>query len=135
MKVVLDANIVIAAFATRGLCEALLELCLENHEIVLSEPILLEVGEKLRTKIRLPKATTEEILHFLRNHTSVVEPAEVPARVCRDPDDLLVLGTAKAARASYLVTGDRDLLSLQTFDDIPIVTPREFWESQAKRRR
>lgn len=135
MKVVLDANVFIAAFATRGLCEALFELCLENHEIVLSEPLLLEVGEKLRTKIRLPEPTTEEILHFLRNHSSIVEPADVPAEACRDPDDLMVLGTAKAAGASCLVTGDRDLLLLRAFDEVPIVTPREFWENQAKRRR
>jgi putative PIN family toxin of toxin-antitoxin system len=135
MKVVIDTNVLIAAFAARGLCEALLELCLENHEIVLSKPLLLEVGEKLRKKLRLPEATTEEVLEFLRNQTSVVEPAEVPANACHDPDDLMVLGTAKAARASFLVTGDRDLLALKRFEDIPIVTPREFWESQAERRR
>ena len=35
MKVVLDANVIVAAFASRGLCEAILELCLSEHEIIL----------------------------------------------------------------------------------------------------
>ena len=131
MKVVLDTNILIAAFAARGLCEAVLELCLENHEIVLSEPLLLEVEEKLRSKLRLPEGIAEEILDFLCSHSAVVEPKDVRADACRDPDDLMVLGTAEAAGANYIVTGDQDLLSLETFGDIPILTPRKFWESEA----
>ena len=131
MKVVLDTNVLIAAFAARGLCEAVLELCLQNHEIVLSEPLLLEVGGKLRSKLRLPEGIAGEILDFLRTHSVVVEPNDVRPDACRDPDDLMVLGTAEAAGANYIVTGDRDLLTLETFADIPILTPRKFWESEA----
>ncbi len=40
MRIVLDANVVVAAFAARGLCESLFELCLGSHEIVLSERLL-----------------------------------------------------------------------------------------------
>jgi hypothetical protein len=36
---VLDANVVVAAFAVRGLCEPVFELCLDSHEILLSEPL------------------------------------------------------------------------------------------------
>ena len=39
MRIVLDANVMVAAFAARGLCEALFELCLGSHEILLSEPL------------------------------------------------------------------------------------------------
>jgi len=132
MKVVLDANVVIAAFAARGLCEALLELCLEKHEITASAPLLQEVSDKLPAKIKLPPETVEEIVSFLERHTSNVQPAYVPADARRDPDDLMVLGTAKAAGASYLITGDRDLLTLDSFGDIRIVTPRQFWEAQSQ---
>ena len=132
MKVVLDANVLIAAFAARGLCEALLELCLEKHEITASEPFLQEVSDELATKIKLPRETVGEIVSFLERHTSNVQPADVPASACRDPDDLMVPGTAKAAGASYLVTGDRALLTLDSYDDIRMVTPRQFWEAQSR---
>jgi putative PIN family toxin of toxin-antitoxin system len=130
MKVVLDTNVLVAAFAARGLCEAVLELCLESHEIVLSEPLLLEVQGSLRLKLRLPQPIAEEILDFLRAHSTLVEPEDVPADVCRDPDDLMVLGTAEAAGAGCIVTGDKDLLTLHAFRSIPIWTPRKFWETQ-----
>ena len=40
MKVVLDVNVILSAFATRGLCEAVMSLCLDRHTIVLCEPML-----------------------------------------------------------------------------------------------
>jgi len=50
MRIVLDVNVVVAAFAARGLCESLFELCLGNHEILLSEPLLAEIRRNLTKK-------------------------------------------------------------------------------------
>ena len=55
MRVILDANVVVAAFASRGLCESILELCLDSHEIILSEHLLDEISRNLIKKIKLPK--------------------------------------------------------------------------------
>jgi len=46
-------------------------------------------------------------------------------RVSRDADDDAVLACALAAKADLIVSGDRDLLTLKIFRDIPIVTPIE----------
>ena len=46
MKIVLDANVVVAAFASRGLCESIVELCLHSHEIVLCEELIGEILTK-----------------------------------------------------------------------------------------
>lgn len=43
--------------------------------------------------------------------------------VVRDPNDDTVVATALAADAAYLITRDRDLLSLQTYENITILTP------------
>jgi predicted nucleic acid-binding protein len=102
VKIVLDANVVIAAFASRGLCESVMELCLHSHEIVLSEELLEEIA-------------------------SMVSSVPLAAEVCRDPDDVKILGLAVAANADYIVTGDKDLLLvLKKFQGVPIVTPRLF---------
>jgi putative PIN family toxin of toxin-antitoxin system len=63
---------------------------------------------------------------LLRELAQLVEPAAVPDDACRDSDDLVVLGTAVAAGAEYLVTGDNDLLDLGEFQGVGIVTPRQF---------
>lgn len=52
MRVILDANLLIAAVATRGLCEAMVELCLERHSLIAGGGILAEVEGKLRARSR-----------------------------------------------------------------------------------
>jgi len=126
VKVVLDTNVLVAAFAARGLCGTVFAACLEWHEIVLSEHILGELRRHLRGKIKLPAVHADAILAFLREHAEIVTPSNVEAGACRDPTDLAVLGTASAGAADVLVTGDRDLLELRTFRGIPILTPRAF---------
>jgi len=126
VKVVLDTNVLVAAFATRGLCDAVLEVCLAGHDLVLSEPILKELRRHLRGKLKVPRPQTQAIVAFLREHATVIVPARVPADACRDRTDLPVLGTALAAEADCLVTGDRDLLDLREFRGMAILSPRAF---------
>lgn len=126
MKVVLDANVLLAAFAARGLCEAVYQVCLSRHEIVLSEHILQEVRKHLAAKLKLGRAHVDRIIGLLRENAEVVKPAKVAADACRDRDDLPVLGTLLAGGADCLVTGDQDLLVLDEFQGIPILSPRAF---------
>jgi putative PIN family toxin of toxin-antitoxin system len=126
MKIVLDANVVIAAFATRGLCESILELCFHSHEIVLSQELLDEILRNLRQKIKLPGGIVNDIKNFLREHASIVSPIPLAADLCRDPDDVKILGLAIAAHADCIITGDKDLLVLKKFQGVPIMTPRSF---------
>jgi len=126
MRIVLDANVVIAAFASRGLCESILEFCLGSHDIVLSDNLLGEIRKGLRKKIKLPPPTIQRIISFLRENSTALRPVSLPPDLCRDPDDIKVLGLASAAKADYIVTGDKDLLILEKFAGIPIVTPSTF---------
>ena len=126
MKVVLDANVLLAAFAARGLCEAVYQVCLGKHEIALSEHILTEVRRGLAAKLKLGTAHVDQIMALIRENAQIVKPAKIPANACRDSDDLPVLGTLAAAQADCLVTGDHDLLTLKEFSGIPILSPRAF---------
>ena len=71
MKLVLDANVIIAAFATQGLCHALLELCIDQHEIMLSDEILREVARALQKKLKVPLAVVKDTTDYLTNHASI----------------------------------------------------------------
>ena len=126
MKIVLDANVVIAAFAARGLCESILELCFHSHEIVLCEDLLDEILRNLRQKIKLPAGIVKDIGKLLREHAAIVTPVPLARSLCRDPDDVKILGLAVAANVDCIVTGDKDLLILERFQGIPILTPRSF---------
>jgi putative PIN family toxin of toxin-antitoxin system len=52
--------------------------------------------------------------------------ANTKVNVCRDPDDDKFLGCAIDSKALYIVSGDKDLLTLEKYEDIEIITAREF---------
>jgi len=128
MRVILDTNVLIAAFAARGLCSALLEYCLSRCDIVISEEIFRELSEHFTGKLKLPPVHCDRILAFLRESCTISGVDPVDDLQCRDMNDLHVLGLARRSSAGYIITGDKDLLELKSCGDARIVTPREFWQ-------
>ena len=126
MRIVLDANVVVAAFATRGLCDAILEFCLDSHDTLLSEDLLLEIGSNLRKKIKLSPPVVEKIMTLLHENVEILVPERLSSKLCRDPDDLHVLGLAITGKGDCIVTGDKGLPALKKCHNIPILSPREF---------
>lgn len=124
----MDTNVLVAAFAARGLCAEVFQVCLADHKIVLSESIISEVERALLKKISLPPPITKSIISFLREHTEIVSPSDINELICRDKDDLLIIGTAVSGNVKFLITGDEDLLVLEKYQDIEIISPREFWK-------
>lgn len=128
MRVILDSNVLIAAAAGRGLCESLIELCLEEHHLIVSEELLDEVNRNLVKRIKLPAVVARDFCNLLQNNAIVQTPEAVSRDACRDPKDLCLLGLSQAATADFLVTGDKDLIASQWGGAAMIVTPRQFWE-------
>jgi uncharacterized protein len=67
----------------------------------------------------------EGTLAEVRELTEVIAPPPLAQPVCRDPDDDAVLALGVAANVDCIVSGDKDLLTLKTFQGIAIVTPAE----------
>ncbi len=132
MRVILDANVAIAAAAARGLCEAVVELCLEHHRIILSEEILNDIEEKLRRKLKVAPPVVAEFVRVLRHNAEILNPEFVERTARRDPDDNAILGLVAPGQAAAIVTGDDDLLAIRHFKGAPIMTPRAFWELNKK---
>ena len=134
MKVVIDANVAIAAAASYGLCEAVMELCLEHHHVILCEGLLGEIEEKLRDKLEVPLSIITEYLRVLRDSASILEPEDVEDEVCRDPKDLMVLGLVVPGHVDVIITGDKDLLVVEQYAGARILSPRAFWDSDKESR-
>ena len=126
MRIVLDANVIIAAFAARGLCESIMEVCLSDHKLLLCDELLEEILRNLRLKIKLSDKIVDNISDLLMEQASMIDPVPLSPDICRDPEDVKILGLAVAANANYIVTGDKDLLVLKEFQDVPILSPRAF---------
>jgi len=128
MKVVLDTNVLVAAFAAQGLCHALLELCVDQHEIILSPDIMKEVVAALQKKLKVPPKVAKDVSEYLANHAALHKAGRLEKQVSRDPTDDHILALAEQSNADYIITGDEDLLTLKEHQGIPIVLPRRFWE-------
>lgn len=135
MRLVIDTNVLIAAFIAHGNCNELLEHCVVNHEIFLSEGILDELRQVLTRKFKYSKAESLAVVQLLRTRVTLVPPAPLSAPVCRDPDDDEVLATAKTARCSAIITGDKDLTVLGRYESIKIITPADFWKFEGENSR
>lgn len=130
MRIVIDSSVLVAAIARPGVCTELVEEVARDHSLILSEFILAEVERKLREKFGVPASEAAELASGIGRQAELVAPSSVPETACRDPKDLPVLGTAVAGRAGLLVTVDKDLLALESFQGIPIVKPGGFWQRQ-----
>lgn len=127
MKVVLDSNVIVAAFATHGVCHELFEHCLKNTTILCSDFIVSEVERVLIQKIKIPAKKTLEIIQSLKDQTEWIVPEDIMVEKLRDPNDQMVLSTALTGNADYLITGDKDMLVLKAVKKTVILSPRDFW--------
>ena len=130
MRLVLDTNVIFAAFAARGLTHSVFELCIDKHIVIISEHILDELQRIFLKKLKLPQTNIDLIFKYLKEICILEDSIDVADTECRDKDDLKILGLAKNTKPDLIISGDNDLLVLKKFQKIPIVSPREFWELQ-----
>jgi putative PIN family toxin of toxin-antitoxin system len=128
LRIFFDTNVLVAAFATRGLCADLLAYVLQEHELVVGEFVLDELREKLRAKVKLPRKTIDEIEALLREATVVDRPRKHLALRISEPDDEWVVASAVAGRADVLVTGDAAVLKIASRAPLRILDPRGLWD-------
>ncbi len=129
----LDTNVLASAFNTRGLCNDVFLLVIEEHELVTGEIVLEELKAVLRRKFGLPATTVSQIDSFLRKYQVESLPQEAPTLKLSDHNDLLVIASALSSGSEIVVTGDAEILRLED-KPIPIVSPREFWTLASRRK-
>ena len=127
MKLVLDTNGLLSAILAPGLCRELVRKRCHAHALFASPDLVAELATKLSYKFGFDPAVVPLYVAY-RQRVELVEPLLLASPVCRDADDDVVLATAVAAQADVIVTGDDDLLVLQQFQGIRILSPRQFLE-------
>ena len=133
LRVVLDANVFVGAYINpEGTPGQIIESSLRDgsFELVLSEPIIDEVLEALAyPKVqKAGRSTIEPALWFedLVVLSQLVGDEIAVPRLSGDPVDDQYITCAIAGRATFVVTGDLDLLSVRPHEGVRIVTPRSF---------
>ena len=129
MRVVVDTNIFISGLISPGPSRRILDLIEENSfSCVLTPDLFKELNKTLhrpKFKILFKDININKLMTIVKNNSLYIIPS-VKMKACRDPKDDMVLTAAIVAKADMIVSGDKDLLVLNPFEDIAIVTPREF---------
>lgn len=130
MKVVFDTNIYISAFVISGsLAEkAILKILKENHTLFISKEIIDEILSVLARKFCYDREFLSRTAVFLSEIAEIVHTKE-KIDILKDKGDNKIIECAMAAKADVIVTGDKELLSLANYENIRIITLRDFLKS------
>lgn len=134
-RYVFDTNTIVSAFLIDSSNpRRAIQKAIEQGVLILS----IEVAEELAEVLRRDKfdryvrrKTREEFLRTLIKEAVFVEVTDT-IQACRDPKDNKFLELAVSGNASQLITGDADLLVLNPFRGISILTPGQFLKFMAK---
>lgn len=129
LKVVLDTNVLVSALLFKGGLSKLVDLWKKGNIIPV---VSRETFREFRTVLGYPKFSLtgqeikmlieEEVLPFFE----IIEIADKIRGVCRDPDDDKFLACAVSASADFIVSGDRDLLDMDKYKSVRIISASEF---------
>jgi uncharacterized protein len=128
IRIVVDTNVYISALVFGGKpAFALREVEARGIQLVASRELEWELVETLTDEFGWPaeqvRAACERLWHAA--YWSSPEPLN---DVVRDADDNHAIAAPLESGARFMVTGDRDLLTLESFNGIPILTPADFLE-------
>lgn len=126
LRIVFDTNVFISAALHGRTAETVLQLASAGQiSLVTSEDILEELEGKLRTKLEWPDAQVRLFLQTIRALAEIVDPQFTLNIVPDDEDDNRIIECAVAGEAGLIVTFDKDLLRLKSYELVGIVTPRQ----------
>mgnify|MGYP006294584567 CR=1 FL=1 len=135
LKVVLDTNIIVSAtIDKKSIPNEVLRLWQNGKiKVILSPAIIEEMWHvlfrpNLQKYIKYTDLEIKDLLLELQESAILVNPTVKIKVVKKDPSDDKFIAAATTARADYIVSGDQHLLQLGAYNEIKIVSPKEFME-------
>ncbi|MEQ8684641.1 MAG: putative toxin-antitoxin system toxin component, PIN family [Imperialibacter sp.] len=129
MRIVLDCNTVVSASLLEdSLSRRAVNWVIINCEILVSDEVHSEISEVLKRPKFKKYFPDREPDNLLIQIAAVAQQVEISEKItaCRDPKDNMYLELAIAGQADCIVTGDKALLDLHPFRNVPIISPAEF---------
>ncbi|TGK48730.1 putative toxin-antitoxin system toxin component, PIN family [Leptospira bouyouniensis] len=129
LKILLDTNIYISAILFNGKPKLVLQDLIDEVFIgFISNEIIDELEETLsKSKFKLPNDFIQFTISEIRSSTAIIKNKPLKDYLnLRDRDDFHILETAFSANVDFLITGDKDLLTLEKIKEFRIITPDEY---------
>lgn len=125
-RVVNDTNVWLSALYFSGKPAQIVQFIEEKRAIsITSNFILNELKDKMLVDFHTPSFAANATVSYIKSISELV-PIRGKDFGLRDEADNKVLETAVVGTCNFLITGDKDLLTLERYNDIQIVTPAQF---------
>lgn len=126
MKILIDTNVFLSAVIDNGQCHELILQAQAKYDIYYSEFILKELKHILLNKFKLNFIEIAGIFRIMEEYYIKGVSAKEVRHVSRDKNDDYILADALENNVDIIITGDKDLLILKTYEGIKILTPADF---------
>lgn len=129
MRIVIDTNVLISGVFFGGFPRKILSAVVEQKLTACATTEIINEYEEIVQEMinRKQGHINKTILSPLIKAMEIIEPV-THVEICRDRDDNKFLGCAKDSHALYIVSGDRDLLVIEEYENIQITTAKDFYE-------
>ena len=129
MRIVIDTNVLVSGVFFGGFPRKILSSVVgQKITACATAEIINEYEENVQEMIDRKQGHIDSaILSPLIQVLEVIEPI-THVEICRDPDDDRFLGCAKDSHALYIISGDKDLLVIEEYENIQIMTAKDFYE-------
>ena len=126
IRAVLDTNIIVSAVIYKGKPREVLELAfVESIKAFISPTLLAELTETLTKKFSLSSEEIDLTEQEIKDVFEIVYPT-ITLHIQKDEDDNRVLEAAVESKCQYIITGDKELLGLGSYQKIKILTASQF---------
>lgn len=136
MRIVLDTNVFISGIFFTGPPYQILKAWRDGRVQLLVSPSILDEYRRIGAELALQFRNVDlrAFLDLLTVQAEIVLAPTLPPVIRDDPSDDKFLEAAVAGNASYIISGDKHLLTLSEFQGIQILKPRDFVQRRLKGR-
>lgn len=125
MRVVLDTNVLISGIFWKGYPYTVLELWADKKLTVVVTPEIIQEYYGLLQRMDPTSAIAKQWMVFIVEHTEMTASSDA-IKICHDPFDDMFINCAVVGKAKYIISGDKDLLSLKNVFGVQILGPKQF---------
>jgi putative PIN family toxin of toxin-antitoxin system len=128
MKIVMDTNVLISGIFFTGPPYQILKAWQKGKiTFVVSEEILSEYQRVANEmSLKFPTIDIRKILQLITIHSEIVNTHGYEVTICEDPDDNMFISCAVASKSKVIVSGDKHLLKIVSYQNIRVLKPKEF---------
>jgi putative PIN family toxin of toxin-antitoxin system len=128
LKIIVDTNVLISGIFFSGPPYQILKLW---HERKFQLVISLEIFEEYKRVSEIlskefPEIEVDPILNFIIKNAEIISTDNLSEPICEDPDDDKFIACAITCKSKVIVSGDKHLLKISGYQEIEVITPREF---------